>query len=489
VAHAEVLRQKERAQSSERAKDRFLANVSHEIRTPLNAIIGFTDLLLYERHDAQTRRYLGSVRDAGANLLVLINDVLDLSRMEAGRLTLQRAPFDLHRTLGACVEMLEHRAREQHDRLSVELAPDVPRWVLGDAHRLTQMLLNLMGNALKFTTHGSVTVAVDIREVDVRIRVSDTGIGIAPDKLKSVFERFTQVHNSDQHLYGGTGLGLSIVKELVTLHQGQVDVESEVGRGTTFTLLLPYAASAPPAVADAALATGPGAGDRDLVLQDRIILVAEDNPLNAQVTTATLKRHYPHVGCVVVGNGREAVERIVADIDNDIALVLMDVQMPVLDGLSATREVRALRGEQARLPIVALTASVSPGDLSLCIEAGMDACVPKPFRAKELVDAIARLTGDGGVPVTEADADPGDVDDATLFRELVPERLQRLRSAREQGDHEEMRRLVHFMRFQLVRYDEERFAAPLDRMLRSEGGAQFDDDVDLLIAELEKELA
>ena len=481
----EILRQKERAEASERAKARFLANVSHEIRTPLNAIIGFTDLLLYERHDAQTRHYLGSVRDAGENLLVLINDVLDLSRMEAGRLTLMHEPFDLHRSVRHCAELLQHRANEQHDRLTMEVAPEVPQWVLGDGARLTQMLLNLVGNALKFTTGGSVSLLVDMMGSAVRFRVIDTGIGIAPDKLKIVFERFTQVHASDQHRYGGTGLGLSIVKELVALHKGRIDVESEPGKGTTFTLELPYQAVSSPAP-EVSTATN---ALSNYALQDRIILVAEDNPLNVQVTTATLKRHYPHAQVMVVGNGREAVDRVLSDIDQDIALVLMDVQMPVLDGLAATRELRVADLGPTHLPIIALTASVLPGDLSQCIDAGMDACVPKPFRTHELVGAIARLTGDSGVQVTSANEDSDGADDDALFLELVPERLQRLRSARAEGDHAEMKRLVHFMRFQLVRYDEARFADQLERLLRSEAGSAFDTDVDALITKLEEELA
>ena len=207
VVNAEVVRQKERAEESERAKDRFLANVSHEIRTPLNAIMGFTGLLLHEHRDERSTRFLTSIREAGDNLLVVINDVLDLSRIEAGRLQLMKEPFDLHRTIRLCQEIMHHRAMEQGNTVIIALSKDVPHWVAGDSARLLQILLNLVGNALKFTSSGTVRIEAAVAEARIRFRVSDTGIGIPQEKLATIFDRFTQVDVTDQRRYGGAGLG------------------------------------------------------------------------------------------------------------------------------------------------------------------------------------------------------------------------------------------------------------------------------------------
>ncbi|MEO8588422.1 MAG: ATP-binding protein [Flavobacteriales bacterium] len=483
--NAEVLRQKDRAEESERAKSRFLANVSHEIRTPLNAILGFTDLLLHEPQDERTNRFLSNIRDAGDDLLVVINDVLDLSRMEAGRLTLIDEPFDLYRCVHLCEAILHHRAVEQQDQLNVHIDADVPQWVVGDSARLTQILLNLLGNALKFTTHGEVRLMVSNTAADIRFRISDTGIGIPKDKLTSVFDRFVQVDQKDQRRYGGTGLGLSIVKELVALYKGRIHVESEPGKGTAFTVVLALEAVEAPAT------TGQGvhANRNNVSLDGRTILVAEDNDLNAVVTTETLKRHYPGTRIVRVDNGRAAVERIAQDTEQDIALVLMDVQMPELDGLAATRQVRAMKNASARVPIVALTASVLPTDLSRCIDAGMDACVTKPFKVAELLKAMERLTGDGGSAPVHDRAIPDLY--VELFHTLVPQRLSAMRQALARNDHAEVRRIVHVLRPQLVHRDAARFSEACDAVLDTDrsGDALWLGKVERMIGEIEREIA
>lgn len=457
--NAEVLRQKERAEDSERAKDRFLANVSHEIRTPLNAIMGFTGLLLHEHRDERTTRYLTNIREAGDNLLVVINDVLDLSRIEAGRLQLVKEPFDLHRTVRLCAEILQHRAEEQGNTFTTNVARDVPQWVMGDSARVLQVLLNLAGNALKFTQGGTVEVGVRLATAGIRFTIRDNGIGIPKEKLPGIFDRFTQVDVNDQRKYGGTGLGLSIVKELVDLHNGTIDVDSAPGQGTTFTVDLPLVGSTAPTSASLrAVSVDNGS------LASRTILVAEDNDMNALVTTETLRRYYPAAQTVVVRNGQEALDQMVADTDHDIALVLMDVQMPVMDGMTATRRIRALNSDAARVPIIALTASVLPSDLSRCLDAGMDACVPKPFKADELLRAIGQVTGDSGAP-----AGVGfDVHDpnVALYHWLVPQRLKALRAALAQDDAIEVRNIVHALRPQLIERDRATFDEPTARLLR-----------------------
>lgn len=481
--NAEVLKQKERAEESERAKDRFLANVSHEVRTPLNAIMGFTGLLMHEHRDERTARYLGNIREAGDNLLVVINDVLDLSRIEAGRLRLVKESFDLRRTARLCEEMLRHRAREQGNDLRLEIDPGTPRWVHGDSARLLQILLNLVGNALKFTHDGLVQLRIAQAGDRCRIVVSDNGIGIPQEKLASIFERFTQVALGDQRRYGGMGLGLTIVKELVDLHDGTIHVESDEGKGTTFTVELPLPVAPAPANRPSAEHQLPANGS----LAGRTILVAEDNEMNALVTTETLRRYYPDSMPLVVRTGTEAVRRVEEDEDEDIALVLMDVQMPELDGMAATRRIRQLGAAHREVPIIALTASVLPSDLSRCIEAGMDACVSKPFQASELTSAIGRLTGDSG-----ARAGIGyDVNDpqVALYRWLVPPRLKALRAALEEKRHDEVRRIVHTLRPQLVERDA-RFASLCDHVLHGtpDGSGPWSMDTHELVNAIEGSL-
>lgn len=485
--NAEVLRQKERAEESERAKDRFLANVSHEVRTPLNAIMGFTGLLMHEAQDERTARFLGNIREAGDNLLVVINDVLDLSRIEAGRLRLVSEPFDLHRCVRLCAEIMQHRAAEHDNALHISIAPEVPRWVSGDSARLTQVLLNLMGNALKFTHEGDVQVAVAPAPEGGghwRFTVSDTGIGIPQEKLSTVFERFTQVHDADQRVQGGTGLGLAIVKELVALHHGRVAVESEVGRGTTFTVDIVYEAVPPPEPN-----TGTPQRTGSIALTGRTVLVAEDNDMNALVTEETLRRNYPEARVERVRDGEELLVRMRAG--SDVALVLMDVQMPKRDGISATQELRSWRNVAAQVPIIALTASVLPNDLSRCIAAGMDACVSKPFKPEELVAAIDRLVGAPGPRGMVVGPGTGN-GLLAMFRTRIPERLAALKDARARGDAEQVASIIHAVRPQLVDHDPAVFTERCDRLLAAGvqvlAGAHHA-DLDAFVQDVERALA
>lgn len=484
--NAEVLRQKERAERSEQAKDRFLANVSHEVRTPLNAIMGFTGLLMHEVKDERSARFLANIRDAGDNLLVVINDVLDLSRIEAGRLRLMNEPFDLHRCVRLCAEMLQHRAAEHDNALHVTIAPDVPQWVLGDSARLTQILLNLLGNALKFTHEGDVQLSVStIPSASGRLRfvVADTGIGIPRDKLATVFDRFTQVQDADQRVQGGTGLGLAILKELVALHGGAVSVESNLGQGSAFTVDLPYATVEAPMERAVSARTG------TIPLAGRTILLAEDNDMNALVAEETLHRNYPAARVERVHDGDEVLARM--QVGSDVALILMDVQMPRRDGISTTRAIRAWKNDGANVPIIALTASVLPSDLSRCIDAGMDACVSKPFKPEELTAAIDRLAGprmDGVLDV----ARPQDDELQAMFKRRMPERITALKEARDRGDAEKVARVIHSIRPQLVHHDPVRFTDPCARLLAAEGNilsAAYGAELDSFIVAVERSVS
>ena len=465
-SHAEVLHQKERAEASEQAKDRFLANMSHEMRTPLNAMLGFTDLLLHDGPTHRARTFLTNIHNAGDHLLVLINDVLDVSRMDAGKLVLANTPFDLHRCVQACREILEHRASEQRDTLRIDIASDVPQWIIGDAARLSQILLNLLGNALKFTEGGDVHLRVQRMKEQVRFTITDTGIGIADEKLDRLFDRFMQVDANDQRKHGGAGLGLSIVKELVDLHGGTITVESARGEGSEFIVDLPLHATGAPVNGRAPSAAQAVAHNS---LAGSSILVAEDNEMNALLVTETLKRLYPEAHVMLVGDGQQALDRITADTNGSIGLVLMDIQMPVMDGLAATRAIRALNTDRSRVPIIALTANALHDGEEKCRAAGMNDRVTKPFRAEDLRQAIARCTGAHGNHAT-----PDSVSSAAyaeLYDKLMPERLQQLRNAHARRDLAAVQDVAHTMAPQLEQHDAAHFSGLLRQVERLDPAA------------------
>ena len=380
------------------AKDMFLATMSHEMRTPLHGILGLSSMMQRDSRDAATHEQLTLIRSAGTHLLGVINDVLDLSRCQAGRLVLHKAPVDLHALVREVIALGQAQADQTSapPTLSCTMAPDVPQWVDTDAHRLRQVLINLVGNAIKFTPGGQVSVTVArthgqaaLADVPLTFSVSDTGIGIPPSELTRIFDPFHQVHHPALAPQG-TGLGLSIAQRIAQAMGGTLDCKSQLGRGSTFTLSVRVALAPAQTTSQAATAQTKGAAeDAPRVPQEGAhVLLVEDNPINAIVARATLEQ----LGLTVSGceNGREALDWLSS---HHADLVLMDCLMPEMNGLDATRQIRA-REQQAPgsrpLPIIALTASTESRDRMACVEAGMDDVLGKPFTSEELADVIAR---------------------------------------------------------------------------------------------------
>ena len=378
------------AESASQTKSDFLASMSHEIRTPMNAIMGIADLLAQTQLSATQDKYVQIFRRAGENLLNLINDILDLSKVEASQLELERTGFSLKEQTEIAIEMVAARAHEKGLILSCDIAADVPDSVIGDPTRLRQVLMNLLGNAIKFTSSGTVSLQVEpdcdpLSPTSLRFSVQDTGIGIPDEKLARVFERFTQADSSTTRRFGGSGLGLTISKRLVELMGGRIWVNSKVAMGSTFSFALPLEVETGGPRADA-ITEG---ASSELPLAPLRILLTEDSPDNCTITLAYLEGT-PYT-VEVADNGASACEMFRAATYD---LVLMDRQMPIMDGLEATRIIRAWEDLNGRnpTPIIALTASALKGDREMCMAAGCTAFLTKPIRQAVLLQAIREHT-------------------------------------------------------------------------------------------------
>ena len=387
-----LIEARDRAEAGARAKSEFLANMSHELRTPLTSVIGFSGLLRQSEALPETeRRYADRIGTASEALLEVINDILDYSKLEAGAVEMELRAFDPRALASAAAAMVEGQCEVKGLALAVEVDPDLPAALMGDESRLRQVMVNFLANAAKFTATGSVTLKASWSGERFRIAVTDTGIGIAGDKIDALFERFSQADNSTTRVYGGTGLGLSISRRLVEMMGGEIGAESGVGEGSTFWFEVPLKPTA--------ALVGPDSVDGETVSPEGLrILMADDAAANRELVVAILGGL--GVALETVEDGARAVE---AARSGGYDLILMDVHMPVMDGLDATRAIRALDGEAGRVPIIALTANVQPEQVQRCREAGMDDHVGKPIQVAELLRVIAaRLEQRAGLKATAA---------------------------------------------------------------------------------------
>lgn len=385
---------KEQALSSAKIKELFLANMSHEIRTPMNAIVGMTNLLHGTLVNDEQNDYIRHIKTSADNLLVIINDILDFSKIEAGKIEFENIRFNLNDTLNNISNTFDYKLKERNIKLLIDKKTDILDYFIGDQVRLNQVLLNLVGNATKFTENGNITITVEKKSeindfVELLISVQDSGIGIPKDKLGFIFQSFSQATSDTTRKYGGTGLGLTICKQLIELQKGKIWVESELCKGSKFCFTISYKKAIAPNLKELEQRSEENINNvTKEILENSNILLVEDNQLNIFLAKTLLKKHnFKNVD--VATNGQIAIEMLKKQ---DYNVILMDLHMPIMDGYEATKFIREnMPGNKRNVPIIALTAAAIKGEKEKCMEQGMNEYISKPFKPEELFSKIIKF--------------------------------------------------------------------------------------------------
>ncbi|MFC5684166.1 GAF domain-containing hybrid sensor histidine kinase/response regulator [Flavobacterium sp. MAHUQ-51] len=490
VKNTELDIQKNIAEKALEAKERFLTNMSHEIRTPLNAIIGFTDLLAETNLDVKQRDYISSVQSAGENLFLIINDILDLSKIETGNLTIEQHPFNLIKALKHVYNLLKIKVSKEIE-FNLFLDADLPQMIIGDQGRLNQILVNLIGNAIKFTAEGFITIEVKKMEesneyYSLRFSVKDSGIGIPEDKLKIIFDRFTQVEDNITRRFGGTGLGLNIVKQLVELQGSEIHVKSKEGRGSEFFFLMKYRKTD--------LIETETISQQEDDLGKLKILMCEDNVINQKLARNVINNFGFEMD--IAQNGEEGIALL---LKNNYDLILMDLQMPLMDGYQTTVHIR--NEMQSNIPIIAMTAHFFPGEKEKCLDIGMNAYIPKPFKQLELLETIKKVIVKNNNHVAKRKIDLSYLEEMacgnsnfkqemiTLFIQKIPTQLTTLVEAFKRNDFAIIQKTAHHMKSSFDMFKLEDWVETMIAIEKEALEAQFSEETKIKINSLNTNIA